>query len=384
MLIRHCRELLGTNEEVQSVGHRVEKFARDLQDIGMSMRLVPIKGLFQKMSRLVWDTSKKIGKDITFEMVGEDTELDRNLIDKLADPLMHMVRNSIDHGIEPPDERVKKGKPRSGRVALSASHSGGSILIRIEDDGRGIDPEKIMAKAVEKGVIEPGTKLSEQEIFQLIFAAGFSTAAVVTDISGRGVGMDVVRRNVESLRGNIHIQSAVNKGSVFTIDLPLTLAIIDGIEIRVGEEHFIIPSLSIVEFIRPRPEMISYTLDRGETFHFRGKYLPIFRLADLYDLPTECTNPVDANFVIVQNNQEHVAIMVDEILGEYSTVIKTLGPTFEGNRGVSGCAIMPDGDVALILDIRLLVQLARTEEIKRLEQRRSQSFASQEAGQLEP
>jgi two-component system chemotaxis sensor kinase CheA len=359
MLVRRCRNLLQGHEDVIAVTHRVEKFTRDLQDVGMSMRLVPIKSLFQKMSRLVWDTSKKIKKDITFSMDGEDTELDRNLIDKLADPLMHMVRNALDHGVESPDERVAKGKPRSGKVHLSASHSGGSILIKIADDGRGLDPQKLINKAREKGIVQPEQKLTEQEALQLIFAAGFSTAAVVTDISGRGVGMDVVRRNVESLRGRIHIESTINAGTTFTIELPLTLAIIDGIEVKTGEDHFIVPSLAIVEFVRPTANMLNNVLETGETFHFRGKYLPIFRLSELYNIKPKYSNPLEATIIVVENHHELVAIMVDEILGELSTVIKSLGPFFSDVPGVSGCAVMPNGEVALILDVRTLMQLAR-------------------------
>lgn len=366
MLVRHCRELLGNHEGVMDTTHRVEKFSRDLQDIGMSMRLVPIKGLFQKMSRLVWDTSKKLGKNIQFSMHGEDTELDRNLIDKLADPLMHMVRNALDHGVEPSAEREAKGKPKAGTVTLSAFHAGGSIHIQIKDDGRGLNPEKLFAKAVEKGIVQPGQKLTQNEMYQLIFAPGFSTAATVTDISGRGVGMDVVRRNVESLRGRIHIQSEIDKGSTFTIELPLTLAIIDGIQIRVGAEHFIVPSLSIVEFVRPNAGMITNALDIGETFHFRGKYLPVFRLADLYGIDSEHLDPERATMIVVENSEELVALMVDEVLGQYSTVIKNLGPAFEDGKGLAGCAIMPNGDVALILDIRSLVQLARASYSRRL------------------
>lgn len=361
MLIRRCQELLPEHEDVQAITHRVEKFTRDLQDVGMSMRLVPIKSLFQKMSRLVWDTSKKIGKEITFSMDGEDTELDRNLIDRLADPLMHMVRNALDHGVEPPEERQKIGKSRAGKVHLSASHSGGCVLIKIQDDGRGLNPEKLLAKAREKGIVGENQKLSEQEILQLIFAAGFSTAAVVTDISGRGVGMDVVRRNVESLRGRIQIDSVIGKGTTFTIEIPLTLAIVDGIEVAVGEEHFIVPSLSIVEFVKPTKETLNSALDQAETFHFRGKYLPIYRISELYEIEPRYDNPVEATFIVVDNNDELVALMVDEIVGELSTVIKSLGPLFGNVKGVSGCAVMPDGEVSLILDVRSIVQLARAE-----------------------
>jgi two-component system chemotaxis sensor kinase CheA len=360
MLIRQCRELLPNNQQVIEATHRVEKFGRDLQDVGMSMRLVPIKGLFQKMSRLVWDTSRKLGKQIEFEMDGEETELDRNLIDKLADPLMHMVRNSLDHGIEPPDERAAKGKSKTGKVILSAKHSAGSIQIQIKDDGRGLDPEKLKAKAIEKGIITTDHKLTNEEAFKLIFAAGFSTAAKVTDISGRGVGMDVVRRNVESLRGRINIQSEVGKGSIFTIELPLTLAIMDGIQVACGTESFLIPSLSIVEFVIPRKSLLHQAFEKAETYEFRGKQIPLFRLSDLYEIPSSCSSFEDSTIVIVEDVGSTVAILVDEILGEYSTVIKSLGGMFEEGKGVAGCAIMPQGNVSLILDVRTLLAYART------------------------
>ena len=359
MLIATCRRLLPDNEFVSKTSHQVEKFARDLQDLGMSMRLVPIKGLFQRMSRLVWDTSRKINKEVSFEVEGEDTELDRNLIDRLTDPLMHMVRNSVDHGIETPEEREKLGKPRAGTVRLSAAHGGGSIFIRIKDDGKGIDPSVILAKAIEKGVVSEDQILSEQEIYQLIFAPGFSTAAEVTDISGRGVGMDVVRKNIEAMRGNIHIESTLGEGTTFSIEIPLTLAIIDGIETMVGDQRYIIPTLSIVEFIQPTADMISTTTHKVETFHFRGAHLPIYRLYRLYDVEPVYTNPTEAIFVVVECNGEHFALMVDKIVGQYSTVIKSLGSLFEGDRGTAGCAIMADGRAGLILDMRSLLKLAR-------------------------
>ncbi|RMD84784.1 MAG: hypothetical protein D6808_06395 [Candidatus Dadabacteria bacterium] len=361
MLTRTCKDLLKDNEFVMNTCHQVEKFSRDLQDIGVSMRLVPIKGLFQKMSRVVWDTSKKVGKEISFYMDGEDTELDRTLIDKLADPLMHMVRNSVDHGIELPEERESIGKQRVGRIELKAFHSGGSIYIQIIDDGRGIDPEKIYAKAVEKGIVSDEQKLSEQEIYQLLFAPGFSTAEKVTDISGRGVGMDVVRKNIESIRGHIHVESEIGKGTTFTIEVPLTLAIIDGIEVKVGAERFIIPTLSIIEFMSPSPDMVTRTLDKAETFHFRDLYLPVYRLHELFDIETECLRPEDSVFVVVECNGEQVAIMVDAIVDQHQTVIKGIGDIFGDDKGIAGCAIMSNGHAALILDVRSLVQIARKE-----------------------
>jgi two-component system chemotaxis sensor kinase CheA len=311
------------------------------------------------MSRVVWDTAKKTGKEVRFDMFGEDTELDRSVIDKLADPLMHMVRNAVDHGIESAEQRVASGKSKAGTVKLSASQAGGNIYIHIEDDGKGLDPEKLINKAREKGIISAEQNLSDQEAYRLIFAPGFSTAQVVTDVSGRGVGMDVVRKNIESMRGKVDIQSTIGKGSVFVIELPLTLAIMEGIEASIGEEHFIIPSLSVLEFLRPSEDMILNTLDRGETLQFRGHFLPIIRLTDIYGGSSKLTNPTEAILVIVENSGKLFALMVDEVLGKLSVVIKSLGGMFQGLKGVSGCAIMPNGSVGLILDIGALVQLAK-------------------------
>ncbi len=358
MLIQSCREQMSSNEEIRKITHQVEKFSRDLQGIGMSMRLIPIRGLFQKLSRLVWDTSKKIGKDIKFTMDGEDTELDRNIIDQLADPLMHMVRNSLDHGVESPDEREKNGKPRQGSVTLSASHSGGCIQIRITDDGRGLDPQKLVAKAIEKGVIAPGQQLTTSEAQALIFAPGFSTAAAVTDISGRGVGMDVVRRNIEAMHGQIHIESEVGKGTVFTIELPLTLAIIDGLLVSVGSERFLLPTLSTIELIKANSGDIVRAFDKAETFMFRGKYLPLYRLSRLFNISDGATNIEDGTVVVVESTKGYSALFLDNVLGCYSTVIKNISDCFKDKRGIAGCAIMPDGAAALILDVRSLVSVA--------------------------
>ncbi len=361
MLIRKCRELLGDHESVIKTTHQVEKFSRGLQDIGMSMRLDPVKSLFQKMSRLVWDVSKKLGKEVDFVMQGEDTELDRTVIEKLADPLMHMVRNALDHGLEPPDERAANGKPRAGTVKLSAAHVGGSIHIEIQDDGRGLDAEKLTKKAIEKGILPPGTLLPKEEAFRLIFAPGFSTAAAITDISGRGVGMDVVRNNIENMRGTIRIDSELGKGATFRIELPLTLAIMDGIETIVGPERFIIPTLAVLEFMKPEPKMITRTVGRGEMFYFRGNYLPLFRLDDLFGVEREKNGEQDGLVIVIESGNEQVALMVDGMVGTCQTVIKGLGKMFDEARGFAGCAIMPNGNIGLILDVRSLIQLARAE-----------------------
>lgn len=365
MLIKMCRQYLPNVAAVNKNMHQVEKISRELRDIGMSMRLDPIRGLFQKMSRLVWDTAKKLGKQINFKMDGEDTELDRTLIEKLADPLMHMARNAIDHGIEKPEDREAAGKPKVGTVQLRAFHAGGSVHIQIVDDGKGLDTNKLLEKAIEKGIAQAGNTYTEQEIYAFIFAPGFSTAAVVTDLSGRGVGMDVVKKNIEAMRGRVHIRSMVGSGTTFTIELPLTLAIIDGVEVRVGTESYILPALSIVELMRPERKLLSSTLQDGETFHFRGKYLPIFRLGDLYNVQPRHVDPVDALIVVIESAGEYVALMVDEVLSTQSIVIKRLGDLFPDTIGITGCAILADGNIGLILDSRSLVSLARNSYSRR-------------------
>ena len=382
ILVRSCREQLSANQNIQKTCHQVEKFSRELQDLGMSMRLDPIRGLFQKMSRLVWDLSRKMKKDITFSMKGEDTELDRTVIEKLADPLLHMVRNAIDHAIESADERLSVGKPAGGTIELSASQEGGNIIIRIKDDGRGIDPEKIFAKAVEKGVIQANETLSRQDILKLIFAPGFSTASVVSDVSGRGVGMDVVRTNIESLRGRVDIDSEVGSGTTFTIELPLTLAIMDGIEAIVGAERFILPTLSIVELIKPSASAVSTTLGKGETLHFRGRFLPIFRLSHVYNIKPLAEDITDGSIAVAEGAGEQIALFVDKIVGNCQTVIKSLSAVLGNRQGLAGCSIMPNGEIGLILDVRSLIELARSEAgglERTTESTRQQSLASPSA-----
>ena len=337
----------------------LDKICRELQEIGMSLRMVPVKPVFQKMARLVRDLSKKQQRKVEFVMTGEDTELDKNVVDKIGDPLVHMVRNAVDHGIESdPAARVAAGKPEHGRVELRAYHKGGNICIEIEDDGRGLDKDAILAKAVSRGLVREGEKLSDREIFNLIFEPGFSTAKKVTEISGRGVGMDVVRRGIEELRGTVEINSTPGKGSVFSIKLPLTLAIIEGMVVTVSDEHYIIPTLSVVRLVRPRPEDISYVYDRGEMLSFEGSLLPLFRLHSLFGVEEAKTEPSEAVIVVVEDENRRVALLADDLIGQQSIVIKGLGEMVQQAEGVAGGAIMSDGNVALIVDVAGLVRLA--------------------------
>ncbi len=334
------------------------KITRELQDLSMSMRMVPIQGVFQKMARLARDTARKAGKEIEFVMVGAETELDRNVVEAVSDPLVHMVRNAVDHGIEPPDVRAEVGKARQGRVELRAYHQAGSIVIQISDDGRGLNLARILEKARAAGIVGPEQELPDQEIAQLIFHAGLSTAEKVTDISGRGVGMDVVKKNIEALRGRVEIATTAGKGSVFTIRLPLTLAMIDGMLVRVGEQRYIIPITTIEQSARPRPEQVSTVQGRGEMCMVRGRLLPVIRLADVFSVPGASGSVTDAIAVTIQDNERRACVAVDELLGQQQVVIKSLGDSFGQIAGISGGAILGDGTVCLIIDPPGLIDLA--------------------------
>lgn len=347
----------------------LDKITRELQGMAMSLRMVPVRTTFQKMARLVHDLSKKIGKKVEFNMSGEDTELDKTVVDSIGDPLMHMIRNAVDHGLETdPADRVKLGKTETGHVELRAYHKGGNIFIEVRDDGRGLNRDAIVRKAVERGLIQEGQQLAERDIFNLIFLPGFSTAAKVTDVSGRGVGMDVVKRNIEALRGQVEIQSEVGKGSVFIIRLPLTLAIIDGMILRVGIERYIIPTLSILTTLRPTANDIRTMLHRGEMLMYQGGLVPLFRLNRIYDVPGAVQDPVQAIAIVVEDDGQRAAILADELLGQQQIVIKSLGEAMRGLPGLSGGAIMPDGQVGLILDASGLVGLARRTPVQTQEE----------------
>jgi two-component system chemotaxis sensor kinase CheA len=327
------------------------RITSELQKISMSLRMVPIKGTFQKMSRMVRDLAKKSGKEVTLLMEGEDTEIDRNMIEEIHDPLVHMIRNSVDHGVEKPDVRLAANKSACGTVTLRAYHHGGNVVIAVEDDGRGLDPAKILAKGQERGVVAPGATLSESEIFALLFEPGFSTAEKITDISGRGVGLDVVKRNVEKLRGVIETRSTLGEGSIFQMKFPLTLAIIDGIVVRVGEQRYIMPTNSIVEALRPPREDYLTVEQRAEMIKVREELLPLVRLHRLFSIPDGIQTPWEALVVVIESEGQKRAVLIDELLGKQEVVIKTLGGGMANVRGISGGAIMGDGRVGLILDV---------------------------------
>ena len=329
----------------------------DLQRTAMSLRMVPIRSTFQKMSRLVRDLALQQGKEIALELEGEETELDRNIVEELSDPLVHMIRNSADHGIEMPAARTAAGKPSAGTITLRAFHQGGFIVIQIEDDGRGLSPAKIRAKAIERGIIRADEILDDRETFDLIFAAGFSTAEKVTDLSGRGVGMDVVRRNIEKMRGKIEIDSVEGRGTTFTLYVPLTLAIIEGLLVGIGDQRYVIPTLSVRESFRPLPGMVTQVQGRGEVVSVRGRLTPILRLGRHLNTPHTATDPTEGIIVVVEAGQDSRCLLVDQLIGKQEVVIKNLGDMFRHQTEFAGAAILGDGRVGLILDINALVKL---------------------------
>ncbi len=359
MLAQDATVMQGLHHELSRKISHAGKIVRELQDLSMGMRMIPLKSTFQKMARIVRDVAQKCGKQIEFVTEGEDTEIDRNMVDIIADPLVHMVRNAADHGIETPDKRTANGKSATGKIKLAAYHSGGDVVVELQDDGAGLDRDKILAKAIGLNLIESDTGMSESQIFNLIFAPGFSTVDEITDVSGRGVGMDVVKRNIEAMRGRIEISSEKGKGSIFTVRLPLTLAITDGMLIRVGTERFIVPTINIQLSFRPTSKMLSTVSGRGELVSLRGELMPIFRLHNLFEVDNAIENPTEALLMIVADGRRRCALMVDELLGQYQVVAKTLGDGIGKIQGVSGGAILGDGCVGLILDVAEVVALAR-------------------------
>jgi two-component system chemotaxis sensor kinase CheA len=332
---------------------------RQIQELAMSLRMVSIKSTFQKMARLARDLSKKCDRDLEFVTEGEDTELDKSVVENIGDPLIHMIRNSIDHGIEPREERLTSGKPAKALVKLRAFHRAGSIFIEVMDDGKGLDKDAIFKKAASKGLCKEGANLSDQEIFQFIFLPGFSTAKVVTDVSGRGVGMDVVRRNIESLRGSCEISSVWGKGTTFSIRLPLTLAIVDGMVVRSGTDKYIIPTLAILESLKATAEQVQTVLGKGKMLSVRGELISMVHLGALLQRANEMWDVTNGIVMIVEDMLgKKIGIFLDEIIGQQQVVIKTLGDGMHDIPGVTGGAIMSDGTVSLILDVGGIVKLS--------------------------
>ena len=327
----------------------------EVQKTAMAMRMVPIGQLFRRMSRLVRDLARKSGKQADLELQGEDVELDRTLVEQLGDPLVHMVRNSMDHGLELPAERKAAGKSETGRLLLRASHQAGQIVIEVSDDGRGLDRKRILDKATARGMIAPGTSLAESEIYQLIFQPGFSTAERVTDVSGRGVGMDVVRKQVEKLRGRIDISSRPGKGSTFLLKLPLTLAIIEGLVVTAGGGRYIVPIFAVREMFKPSPDSIFTVEGKGEMALVRERLIPVSRLTRKLGLEERGAELTDGLMIVGESEGRDFCLLVDEMVGKQEVVIKTLGPAFSHVRGISGGAILGDGRVGLILDVGMLL-----------------------------
>jgi len=338
---------------------QLERNTREMQERVMAIRMLPIGNAFNRFPRLVRDLSAKSGKAIELLMSGEETELDKTLIEAIGDPLTHLVRNSADHGLETPEKRVAAGKPKQGTIRLNAFYDGGNICVSVEDDGRGLNREKILAKAKERGLIDQGAAMTDEEVWQLIFRPGFSTADKVTEVSGRGVGMDVVKRNIEGLGGSVRIQSTEGKGSIVTLKLPLTLAIIDGMTVRVGGESYIIPLLTVIQSISPTSSDIQTMVGRGEVFNLRGEWIPMVRLYEVFGVTPDGTDPMKALLVIVEADGKRVALFVDELIGQQQVVIKSLEENYRKIDAISGATILGDGQVALILDVPGLVELSK-------------------------
>ena len=338
---------------------QLERHTRDMQQSVMNIRMLPINFVFSRFPRLVHDISAKLNKKIDLKLVGESTEVDKAVVELINDPLVHLIRNSLDHGIEMPEDRIAAGKPEIGTIELKAYHRGGHIVIEIIDDGRGLDKNKLISKAIEKGLINENSILNDKQAFELIFMPGFSTAESVTDISGRGVGMDVVRKNIQALGGNIEILSELGKGTTISIHLPLTLAIIDGQSVAVGEETYIVPLVSIIESVNITEDILNKVAGKGETFRLRNQYIPIIRMHEIFNVQPK--NKIRSNegvIVVVERQGVLCGLFVDELLGPHQVVVKSLEANYRRVEGVSGATILGDGSVALILDVPGLVRLS--------------------------
>jgi two-component system chemotaxis sensor kinase CheA len=337
----------------------MDRSVRDLQEQVMSVRMVPLANVFRRFPRLVRDLAAALGKQITVELIGEDTELDKQMIEQIVDPLTHMVRNSVDHGIGTPEERQRSGKPAEGKIFLRAYQEGGNVVIEVSDDGRGLDRERIRRKAIAQGLIAADDVRTDEELYDLVFAPGFSTAEKVTDVSGRGVGMDVVKRNVEALHGSVSIESVPGGGSTCRMRLPLTMAIVDGLAMGLNGEIYLLPLLSVLESFRPKAEEVRSVVGRGEVVMVRGRPLPLVRLHRIFHVPPKSTDPAQAIIVLVEHQGRRFGLLVDELLGQMQVVMKSIEANYEKVEGISAATILGDGQVAFILDMAGLQRLAR-------------------------
>jgi two-component system chemotaxis sensor kinase CheA len=336
----------------------LDRNTRDLQESVMSIRMIPMSLVFSRFPRMLRDLAAKLGKKVEFVTQGEATELDKGMVEKITDPLTHLVRNSCDHGIEMPAERLARGKPEQGTITLAASHQGGSIMIEVRDDGHGLSRQKLLKKAREKGIDAPDS-MSDSEVWGLIFAPGFSTAEEVTDVSGRGVGMDVVKRNIASLGGTVEIDSAEGYGMRVSVRLPLTLAIMDGMSVGIGDEVYILPLSSVIESFQVQPGMVKTIGGTGRLVEVRNEYMPVLDLERIFDVPRRDGQNAGAIMVVVEAEAGRVALLVDELLGQQQVVVKNLEANYRRVEDVSGATIMGDGRVALILDVSSMVRRSR-------------------------
>ena len=348
----------GDAQSLQEAIAAMDLTTQQLQEQVMAVRMMPIANVFRRFPRIVRDLASTLGKNVILETSGEETELDKQVIEEVSDPLTHLIRNAVDHGLETRAQRIAAGKPAEGRIHLRAFHEGGNVVIEIADDGAGINAQRVRQKAIDRGLIAADAVMTDEETNQLIMLPGFSTAEKITDVSGRGVGMDVVKRNVEALNGSISIRSTQGKGSCFRIRLPLTMAILDGLAMRLGNDVYVLPLLSVVESLRPEPKHIVHIAERGELVMVRGEPLPLIYTHRLFNVSGEPTNPCDGLVVIVEHQGRKYGIVVDELIGQLQVVMKSLEANYERVDGVSGATILGDGRIAMIVDIAGLVRLA--------------------------
>ena len=337
---------------------QLERNTRELQESVMRIRMLPISYVFNRVPRIVHDLSKKLDKDVNVVMSGENTELDKTVLEKIGDPLVHLIRNALDHGIESPEVRKANGKPEAGTISLNAYHKGGNIIVEVHDDGAGLNRDKIINKAMNRKLIDSADMVSDDQIYDLIFHPGFSTAETVSDVSGRGVGMDVVKRNIKALGGNIDVQSYDGQGTSFTIRLPLTLAILDGQLVRVGTETYIVPLVSIIESLQIKSEKVNIVAGHAEVYKLRDEYIPFIRLHDLFGLESDSSQLHGGLMVIVEGDGKRAGLVVDDLLAQQQVVIKSLETNFKRVEGLSGATILGDGTVALIVDVTGLINLS--------------------------